>query len=138
MPSPLPFICTNSQNEGRKLRISILKDLEQIDLHFGPADQSQLHLLVGRDNFANKRAEFHGCVVLNPSNETEFFDIHRDEFYEPYSKYINAMSNLTLFGKCGSKTTRIDKLHTNLSDEDFNFTAGQMPIKGQKFFSKSK
>ena len=130
---------TFTKMRGGNYVSQFLKDLEQMEVYIlGLPTKVNSYLLVGRDNFANKRAEFHGCVVLNPSNETEFFDIHRDEFYEPYSKYINAMSNLTLFGKCGSKTTRIDKLHTNLSDEDFNFTAGQMPIKGQKFFSKSK
>ena len=70
-----------------------LKDLEQMEVYIlGLPTKVNSYLLVGRDNFTNKRAEFHGCVVLNPSNETNF-DIHRDEFYEPYSKYINIVKS---------------------------------------------
>ena len=113
-----------------------LRDLEQMDVYIlGLPNHVASYLLVSKSTFFDIRRKFHGCVVLNPSDETEFFEIHRDDFYEPYSKYINAMSNLTLFGKCGSRITRIDKLHSNLSGEDFADPIKRARTSGNKFFN---
>ena len=82
-------------------------------LVLGVKSSSSKRVIVCHESeFFENRDKFSEFVVLNTKDSDEFLMIHEQPFSSTYEKYITALSNVTLFGKCGSKVTRIDKLYS--------------------------